>query len=166
VPWRSVTTGCVLTLVAAIGWTEPLEKPAPRGPAAHEQGLEIPATESGRPNPVASSVEALRVGHGLWTKHCETCHGAKGKGDGSNARLHEARRGYAPRDLTDPQVQENLTDGDIQWRIAKGILEGHVIVMPAFEEKIPVATQRWTLALFVRELGRVPTLRPIRQPPR
>jgi hypothetical protein len=75
--------------------------------------------ESARPNPVASSAEALRVGHGLWRNHCETCHGAKGKGDGPNARLHEARRGYAPRDLTDPQVQENLTDGDVQWRIAR-----------------------------------------------
>ena len=142
-------------LLPAIGWTGPLEKPAPRGAAAQQEMLEIPATESGRPNPVPSSVEALQVGRRLWTTHCETCHGAKGRGDGPNARLHEARRGYAPRDLTDPQVQENLTDGDIQWRIAKGILEDDVIIMPAFEGKIPVATQRWALVLFVRELGRV-----------
>ena len=78
----------------------------------------------------------------------------QGKGDGPNARLHERRKGYAPRNLTDPAVQENLTDGEIYFRISKGLVEGKNIIMPSYETKVPDEIDRWTLVLFVRELGR------------
>jgi len=121
-------------------------------PAAEEE--EIPAAARLRRNPVPSSDGALRGGRILWLNNCETCHGAEGKGDGPNARLHEARKGFAPRNLTDPAVQENLTDGELHWRISKGIIEDDSIIMPAFASKIPSETDRWQLVLFVRELGR------------
>jgi len=60
-----------------------------------------------------------------------------------------------PRNLTDPDVQENLTDGEIFWRISKGIVEGDNVIMPTYENKVPSETARWQLVLFVRHLGRV-----------
>ncbi|HEY6548281.1 MAG TPA: c-type cytochrome, partial [Vicinamibacteria bacterium] len=115
---------------------------------------DITAAERDRRNPVARSEEVLRAGRALWRSHCETCHGAKGKGDGPNARLHERRKGYAPRNLTDPAVQENLTDGEIFARITRGIREADSIIMPAYGTKVPAEVDRWTLVVYVRELGR------------
>jgi len=62
-------------------------------------------------------------------------------------------QGHTPR-LTKHNVQENLTDGDIFWRISRGIVEGSNVIMPAYHEKIPSESDRWRLVLVVRELGR------------
>lgn len=115
---------------------------------------EFPEAARERRNPVVPSDITLRSAHTLWKKHCETCHGVTGRGDGPNARLHEQRKGHAPRNLTNPKVQANLTDGEIFWRISKGIIEeGNSVIMPKYEDKIPSETERWQLVLFVRELG-------------
>ena len=128
---------------------------APRKDAKEpEDPYEIPDAARERRNPLLRSDLALRNAQVLWQKHCETCHGATGRGDGPNARLHEQRKGHAPRNLTNPKVQANLTDGDIFWRITKGIVEeGNNVIMPRYEEKIPSENDRWQLVLFVRELA-------------
>ncbi|HSB60519.1 MAG TPA: c-type cytochrome [Vicinamibacteria bacterium] len=130
--------------------------PARRGEraAGAVRAAGITPAERDRENPVRASPRALAAGRTLWRIHCETCHGTAGKGDGPNARLHERRRGHAPRDLTDPDLQENLTDGEIFWRLSNGIIEGENIIMPSFEKKISSETARWQLVIFVRELGR------------
>jgi Cytochrome C oxidase, cbb3-type, subunit III len=128
-----------------------LSAPAPR--AKKEDTVEIPEAARVRKNPLPRSPEVARVGRALWQIHCETCHGSSGRGDGPNARLHEQRKGHAPRNLTDPNVQENLTDGEIFWRVSKGIIEGDNIIMPSYEKKIPFETERWQIVLYVRELG-------------
>jgi mono/diheme cytochrome c family protein len=104
-------------------------------------------------NPVEAGPQSLNAGKLLWEKHCLMCHGTLGKGDGPNARLHQARKNVAPRDLTDPDLQENIADGEIFWRISKGLVEGENVVMPPYEEKIPSDMQRWQLVHFVRSLG-------------
>jgi len=114
----------------------------------------IPDAASARPNPLVASPQTLAAGRGLWRDHCLTCHGSAGRGDGPNAKLHERRKGYAPRDLTDPNVQENLTDGDIFWRLTKGLKKGEDVIMPSYETKVPDEADRWQIVLFVRELGR------------
>jgi len=122
--------------------------------AGAARAAEITPAERDRENPVPASPQALAAARTLWRIHCETCHGTAGKGDGPNARLHERRRGHAPRDLTDPDLQENLTDGEIFWRLSNGIIEGDNIIMPSYEKKVSSETGRWQLVLFVRELGR------------
>ena len=114
---------------------------------------EIPDAARERRNPILRSDDTIRQGQLLWQKHCETCHGTQGRGDGPNARLHEQRRGHAPRNLTESKVQDNLTDGEMLYRITKGLTEDGKIIMPAYEQKIPGEAQRWQLVLFVRELG-------------
>jgi mono/diheme cytochrome c family protein len=121
---------------------------------AAEDPNDIPEAARQRKNPIARDDLRLRNAQTLWKQHCETCHGALGRGDGPNARLHEKRKGHAPRNLTRPEVQENLTEGEIFWTISKGILEeGNVVIMPRYEEKIPSDIERWELVLYVRELG-------------
>lgn len=138
---------------AAAAQTPPAKKPAAAKKSGPEDPLEIPASARDRKNPLIASTETLRLGRALWQNHCETCHGAQGRGDGPNARLHERRKGHAPRNLTDPNVQENLTDGELFYRLTHGIIEGDNIIMPSYEQKIPSETDRWQLVLYVRELG-------------
>jgi mono/diheme cytochrome c family protein len=147
-----VTVG-VVTLLPLLAGIAPAAQ-ATTTPA--DDPYEIPDAARDRRNPVVRSDDTVRLAQVLWQKHCLTCHGSLGRGDGPNARLHERRKGHAPRNLTDPKVQENLTDGEIFWRISKGIVEDDKIIMPAYEEKIPLEMQRWQLVTLVRELGRTP----------
>jgi mono/diheme cytochrome c family protein len=141
----------VLTLLPFLAAIAPARQ-ATTTPA--DDPYEVPDAARDRRNPVVRSDETLRLAQVLWQKHCLTCHGAEGRGDGPNARLHERRKGHAPRNLTNPKVQENLTDGEIFWRISKGIVEEGKIIMPAYEQKVPLEMQRWQLVILVRELGR------------
>jgi len=36
-------------------------------------------------NPVKADAESLATGKELWAKHCQSCHGKSGKGDGTKA---------------------------------------------------------------------------------
>jgi hypothetical protein len=140
-------------MLAALFTLSALAGHAPAAPQEPEDPYEIPEIARNRKNPILRTDLSLRGAQTLWRKHCETCHGATGRGDGPNARLHEQRKGHAPRNLTNPRVQENLTDGEIFWRISKGVIEDDKIIMPKYERKIPSETERWQLVLFVRELG-------------
>lgn len=119
------------------------------GAAASPQGWQAPAEAKARANPVPSSPEALRKGKALYQKHCASCHGDKGKGDGPASRFGPG----TPEDLTDPEVQERLSDGEAFWKITQGRKEGGDVVMPAFEKEIPSAEDRWKLVLFIRTLN-------------
>ena len=116
---------------------------------AAEGNWKAPPAEKARTNPVASSPEALRRGKFLYQKNCQRCHGDKGKGDGPNAKSGPAD----PEDLTDRELQKELTDGEMFWKITKGWKDGKEIIMPAFEREIPSAEDRWKVVLFVRTLG-------------
>ena len=128
-------------LVAPVRAQEPLEK------------WTAPAEEASRPNPIPPSSEALKRGHSIYQQHCATCHGEKGKGDGPYARMH-ARRGKPPRDLTLPEIQSRLSDGDIFWKISHGLRQGGRIIMPSFETDIRSVDDRWKVVLYVRALGK------------
>jgi hypothetical protein len=151
---RAVAATTLCWLMAASG----LRAHAEEKRASAEDPYDIPAAASARRNPVTASAEALQAARPLWRLYCQNCHGVEGRGDGPDARLHERRKGHAPRNLTETEVQENLTDGEIFWRIAKGIIEKEKgkdsVIMPAFETKLPSEEKRWQLVLFVRELGR------------
>lgn len=108
-----------------------------------------PPAERARPNPVPASPLALARGRTLYQKHCASCHGEKGKGDGHAAR-YAAR---PPRDLTDPDFQATFTDGEAFWKISTGRREEGDVIMPSFSTKVPAQDDRWRLVLFVRTLA-------------
>jgi mono/diheme cytochrome c family protein len=82
----------------------------------------------------------LATGKDLWAKHCKSCHGSKGLGDGPKA----ASLKTFPGDFSSAEFQA-FTDGEIFYRTDKGRDE-----MPAYEKKIPEASDRWALVAFMR----------------
>jgi mono/diheme cytochrome c family protein len=122
-------------------------------PAASEPPRWVaPRDEAARTNPVAPGPTVLRRAQALYVEHCQMCHGAAGKGDGPQARLHAARA-KPPEDLTKAEVQARLTDGEMFWKISTGWRIGGRVIMPRFDEKIPAPEDRWALVHHVRVLG-------------
>jgi len=112
--------------------------------AAQDEEWAAPAADKARTNPVPDTPEALRKGRALYQRHCTVCHGQAGKGDGP--------AGAEARDLTDPAVQQRLTDGEIFWKIGTGRKKEGEMAMPAFARQIG-AQDRWKLVRFVRSLA-------------
>lgn len=115
---------------------------------AEDQPWVAPQEDRIRPNPVNASRDAVRRGQALFKKHCATCHGPEGRGDGPAAAFGLV----TPRDLTAPAVQSRLSDGEIYWKLSKGRKAGNEVVMPPGEDKIRSAEDRWKVVLFVRSL--------------
>jgi mono/diheme cytochrome c family protein len=102
---------------------------------------------------VPVSDEILQKGRALYQKNCGSCHGAKGKGDGSGIRFLAERTSRRPKDLTDAKLQASLSDGEIFWKVTTGFKEDTVIVMPAYLNEIKKDEDRWALVHFVRTLA-------------
>jgi len=84
----------------------------------------------------------IATGKDLWAKHCKSCHGSKGLGDGPKA----ASLKTFPGDFSSAAFQA-FTDGELFYRTDKGRDE-----MPAYEKKIPEASDRWALVAFMRTM--------------
>lgn len=102
----------------------------------------VPAASSTKKNPVASNAASIADGKELYTTHCASCHGKKGKGDGSKAAQLETDCG----DFTVAAFQKQ-TDGDIFYKIQTGRDD-----MPSFKKKLPDANDIWAVVNYVRTL--------------
>lgn len=115
-----------------------------------------PDEEKARANPVESTPAALLKGRALYQKHCASCHGDKGKGDGP-AESYEIE---PATDLTDPQLQQRLTDGEILWKVTTGLKSGTEVIMPSIAQRVPAEEDRWKLVHFMRTLAVKPPTAP------
>jgi mono/diheme cytochrome c family protein len=93
-------------------------------------------------NPVKADAESLATGKTLWGKHCQSCHGKSGKGDGSKA----AQLKTPMLDFTKPEFQKQ-SDGSIFYKTSEGRKD-----MPSFKKKIPDHDEIWSLVNYVRTL--------------
>ena len=84
----------------------------------------------------------IASGKELWAKHCKSCHGAKGLGDGPKGASLKTN----PGDFSSAAFQ-GQTDGEIYYKTAFGRDE-----MPSYEKKIPDANDHWALVAFMRSL--------------
>jgi mono/diheme cytochrome c family protein len=100
----------------------------------------VPDKDSKMANPVKADATSLNTGKELWAKHCQSCHGKSGKGDGTKA----AKLDTHPGDFTDPNVQKE-TDGDFFYKISEGRKD-----MPSFKKKIPDAEDIWSVVNYMR----------------
>lgn len=116
---------------------------------ARGDGWKAPEADRVRSNPVATTPATLQKGRALYQKHCATCHGDKGKGDGAAAPFNAEK----PPSLADPKLLLSLTDGEILWKITTGRKEEGEVLMPAMAEKIPAEEDRWKVVSFVRTLA-------------
>jgi mono/diheme cytochrome c family protein len=120
--------------------------------AAGAADWEAPPEEKAKVSPLAVTPKDLAKGRSLFLRHCSSCHGRGGKGDGPAA-------GYGveiPDDLTDPARQDRLSDGEIFWKIANGRRLDAEIVMPSFSREISSEADRWRVVAFVRSLRQAP----------
>jgi mono/diheme cytochrome c family protein len=104
---------------------------------------ETPAKYKTMKNPVkATDADAIASGKALFAKHCKSCHGAKGLGDGpKSATLKTLTGDFSSKDF------QAFSDGEIFYKTSFGRDE-----MPAYDKKIPDEADRWALVNFMRTL--------------
>lgn len=102
---------------------------------------EVPDEYVNMENPHEADSKSLSAGKKLWTKHCASCHGKEGLGDGAKARQLDTPAG----DFTSDEFQ-GQTDGAIFYKSKFGRDE-----MPSYEKKIPYDEDIWHLVNYMRE---------------
>jgi mono/diheme cytochrome c family protein len=111
--------------------------------AQAKKAWDIPAAAKSVKSPVnLKDAGVINNGKDLWAKHCKSCHGSKGLGDGPKAASLKTN----PGDFTASTFQ-GQSDGDIFFETSKGRDE-----MPSYEKKIPEASDRWALVAYMRTL--------------
>ena len=100
----------------------------------------VPAEAAKMENPVKNDREAMAIGKAIYSKHCKSCHGKDGLGDGSKAEELETY----PGDFTTQEFQKQ-TDGALYYKLTEGRDD-----MPAFDKKIPSEEDRWILVHYMR----------------
>jgi mono/diheme cytochrome c family protein len=100
----------------------------------------VPDAAKNKKNPVKADDQTLATGKALWGKHCKSCHGAKGLGDGSKAAQLDTEPGNFS--LAETQAQ---SDGSLFYKVSEGRDD-----MPKFSKKIPDEDDRWAVVNFVR----------------
>ncbi len=103
----------------------------------------VPETAKKVKNPTdKSSKEDLAIGKSLYAKHCQSCHGKEGYGDGPKAKELKGEVG----DFSTAEFQSQ-TDGALFYKLTTGRDD-----MPAFDKKIPDAEDRWLIINYIRTL--------------
>jgi len=92
-------------------------------------------------NPTDPAVDA-NIGKALYKKHCQSCHGAEGYGDGSKAAGLKGDLG----DFSSAEFQSQ-TDGELFYKSYFGRGD-----MPNYEKKIPDEEDMWLIVNYMRTL--------------
>ena len=91
-------------------------------------------------NPEPKNAETLEAGKKVYARHCASCHGPQGKGDGGMALA-----GGVPSDLTDETWDYGSTDGEIFTAIRDGVSAD----MLAYQDKLN-DQQLWQIVHLIR----------------
>jgi mono/diheme cytochrome c family protein len=91
----------------------------------------------------ASDDENLEIGEELYMKHCKSCHGKEGLGDGSKASEQEGDLG----DFSSGEFQAQ-SDGALFYKTTEGRND-----MPAYNKKMADDEDRWLVVNFIRTLA-------------
>jgi mono/diheme cytochrome c family protein len=103
---------------------------------------EVPAKYEKMKNPQEANAESLKTGKQLWNKHCGSCHGKEGLGDGSKAAQLDTPCG----DFTTDKFQAQ-SDGSLFYKTKFGRDE-----MPGYEKKIPYDEDLWHVVNYMRTM--------------
>jgi mono/diheme cytochrome c family protein len=110
---------------------------------------ELPANADETKNSVTASAESIAKGKELYLErtkgNCMFCHGETGSGNEANL----ARLRRKPADLTNKERMTAMTDGEVFWKISKGITG----IMPAGEKRM-TEEERWHVVNYVRTLAK------------
>ncbi len=103
----------------------------------------ISDADKGKKNPVKADKESIAAGKVLFTKHCKSCHGAGGLGDGPKSKELDTSSG----DFTTKDFKAQ-SDGELFYKVKVGRDD-----MPTFKKKIPEDEDIWMVVNYVRILG-------------
>jgi len=103
---------------------------------------DIPAKYKKMKNPTTANAENLKIGKQLYDKHCASCHGKKGLGDGVKAKKLDTEM----PDIT-TKTYKAQADGVKYYQSFIGRDD-----MPNFEKKIPDEEDRWAIINFMDKL--------------
>lgn len=99
----------------------------------------VPAKYKSMKNTVKSDDASKNAGKALYAKHCKSCHGAKGLGDGPKAASLKTKiRSFASKEY------KGQTPGEKYYESFIGRDE-----MPNFEKKILDESDRWSLINYI-----------------
>jgi mono/diheme cytochrome c family protein len=101
----------------------------------------IPAEYKSKKNPHAGDASLVRMARAAYGRHCRSCHGNTGLGDGPMAR----NLGTFPGDFSKKEWQEKYNDGEIYFMSFIGRDE-----MPNFESQITDEEERWAIVNYIR----------------
>ncbi len=87
--------------------------------------------------------DGLEIGEELYVKHCKSCHGKEGLGDGTKAKEQKGDLG----DFSSEEFQAQ-SDGSLFYKTAEGRED-----MPGFTKKIPDVEEMWFVVNYMRTLG-------------
>ncbi len=93
-------------------------------------------------NPTDPKVD-LNIGKSLYSKHCKSCHGKEGYGDGTKADEVEGDLG----DFSSEEFQTQ-TDGELFYKSTFGRDD-----MPKYSKKMPDDEDRWLIVNYIRTLA-------------
>jgi mono/diheme cytochrome c family protein len=102
----------------------------------------VPAKYVTMKNPTPASKENIANGKDLYSKHCKSCHGATGLGDGAKAATLDVSCG----DFSSAKFQKD-SDGSLFFKVTEG--RGK---MPAFKKTIAEDNDRWMIVSYMRTL--------------
>ena len=103
---------------------------------------EIPKEYKTKSNPFKGDASLDKIGKATYRKHCRSCHGNTGLGDGVMAKNLKT----FPGDFSDATFQK-LTDGELYYMSFIGRDE-----MPNFEKKITDEEERWAVVNYIRTM--------------
>ena len=101
----------------------------------------IPVKYQTMKNPTDSKVD-LAIGKSLYSKHCKSCHGSEGYGDGPKADEMKGDLG----DFSTKEFQAQ-SDGALFYKTSFGRDD-----MPAFDKKLSLDEDRWLVINYIRTL--------------
>jgi mono/diheme cytochrome c family protein len=119
---------------------------APRAPASRLPELR------GLRDPLPAAPEWLSGGRAIFNGKgfCSACHGADGKGFGSDIDVSRLR-GALPRDFTDRDWQRARSDGELLWVLRHGVAG---TAMGPFVPLVLSETEAWQVIRYLRSLSR------------
>ncbi len=102
----------------------------------------VPSNFKKMKNPTYATEENLIIGKALYTKHCKSCHGESGAGNGPKASEFDSDIG----DFTSKEFQTQ-TEGTIYYKSYVGQHD-----MPNYEKKIPGTNNMWLIVNHLKTL--------------
>ena len=107
-----------------------------------QEEWKVPAKYESMKNPVDAKTD-MAIGKSLYSKHCKSCHGAEGYGDGPKADdLNGDLGDFSSEDF------QSQSDGALFYKTSMGRDD-----MPEFTKKLPEDEDRWLIVNYMRTLA-------------